>query len=336
MTSEQPQLSPSALGAEARSDDGALVRQLLKRISELETELAALKGEAHGQSTPSPSSSPSPPAEPSPAVVATVGPLWAKATLPPKPPPACFEKLYAAEKKKHLTEQWAAAMNDKDANIERKTIIAEHFNLSLRTLHQSGIITTAAGERVIPQSVRSNGSIRAVRPVRPGYTPPEDRNVYQAPASRSANCVLSSLSTDHPIPVRNPDGAASPSADPLSENESVLPYTVPPNTPITESVAEQNDPLPVRTTLDPVIYQSEYWKDNRVREQVCRLGSQFRISDRLEARTQVLKILGPLQCFGPCKGDLSFDSAWCKNPGTSYWVLPKNFVYMGYARDMLR
>ncbi|KAI9719518.1 MAG: hypothetical protein M1835_004064, partial [Candelina submexicana] len=166
-------------------------------------------------------------------------------------------------------------------------------------------------------------------PVRPGYTPPEDRNVYQAPASRSANHALSSSSTDPQTPASNLEGAASPSVDPLSEKGSVVPYTVPPNTPITESIAEHNDPLPVRTALDPVIYQSEYWKDNRVREQVCRLGSQFRISDRLEARTQILKILGPPQCFGPCKKNLSFDSAWCKKPGTSYWVLPKNFVYMG-------
>lgn len=43
----------------------------------------------------------------------------------------------------------------------------------------SGILTTSAGERHIPQSMRPDGSVRKEIRVRPGYRPPEDVEVYK-------------------------------------------------------------------------------------------------------------------------------------------------------------
>ena len=43
----------------------------------------------------------------------------------------------------------------------------------------SGIQTTKNGERVIPASVRADGSIRPERRVKQGYTPPEDVTAYK-------------------------------------------------------------------------------------------------------------------------------------------------------------
>ena len=43
----------------------------------------------------------------------------------------------------------------------------------------SGIQTTVTGERHIPQSVRSDGSLRKEIRIRPGYRPPEDVEVYK-------------------------------------------------------------------------------------------------------------------------------------------------------------
>lgn len=44
---------------------------------------------------------------------------------------------------------------------------------------KSGITTSATGERHIPASVRSDGSIRKEIKVRPGYRPPEDVELYK-------------------------------------------------------------------------------------------------------------------------------------------------------------
>lgn len=43
----------------------------------------------------------------------------------------------------------------------------------------SGILTTPAGDRRIPQSMRPDGSVRKEIRVRPGYRPPEDVEVYK-------------------------------------------------------------------------------------------------------------------------------------------------------------
>ncbi|KAI9715248.1 MAG: hypothetical protein M1812_006059 [Candelaria pacifica] len=72
-------------------------------------------------------------------------------------------------------------------------------------------------------------------------------------------------------------------------------------------------------------YQTEYWKDDLVRDLVCELGNKFRISDDLEDHMMSLKILGPQQCHGPCTEELNFYVAWCRQPKTSYWTLPKDF-----------
>lgn len=44
---------------------------------------------------------------------------------------------------------------------------------------KAGITTSATGERHIPSSVRSDGSIRKEIRVRPGYRPPEDVELYK-------------------------------------------------------------------------------------------------------------------------------------------------------------
>jgi len=44
---------------------------------------------------------------------------------------------------------------------------------------KAGITTDAAGERMIPSSVRADGSVRKEIRVRPGYKPPEDVEVYK-------------------------------------------------------------------------------------------------------------------------------------------------------------
>ncbi|EOA84901.1 hypothetical protein ACJQWK_06244 [Exserohilum turcicum] len=47
------------------------------------------------------------------------------------------------------------------------------------TISKAGITTSATGERHIPSSVRSDGSIRKEIKVRPGYRPPEDVELYK-------------------------------------------------------------------------------------------------------------------------------------------------------------
>lgn len=46
-------------------------------------------------------------------------------------------------------------------------------------ISKAGITTSATGERHIPSSVRSDGSVRKEIRVRPGYRPPEDVEVYK-------------------------------------------------------------------------------------------------------------------------------------------------------------
>jgi partner of Y14 and mago protein len=47
------------------------------------------------------------------------------------------------------------------------------------TPSKSGITTDANGQRLIPSSVRSDGSVRREIRIRPGYRPPEDVEVYK-------------------------------------------------------------------------------------------------------------------------------------------------------------
>ncbi|GAA5839217.1 hypothetical protein JCM9279_002631 [Rhodotorula babjevae] len=50
----------------------------------------------------------------------------------------------------------------------------------------SGIALSSSGDRIVPASVRTDGSIRKERKVRPGYTPVEDIARYRPPASRDS------------------------------------------------------------------------------------------------------------------------------------------------------
>ncbi|GAA5900868.1 hypothetical protein JCM8208_004631 [Rhodotorula glutinis] len=59
----------------------------------------------------------------------------------------------------------------------------------------SGIALSPSGDRIVPASVRSDGSIRKERKVRPGYTPVEDIARYRPPASRD------SAASSRPRPV---------------------------------------------------------------------------------------------------------------------------------------
>lgn len=52
-------------------------------------------------------------------------------------------------------------------------------------LTQSGITTSASGERHIPSSTRADGTLRKEIRVRPGYRPPEDVEVYKNKASQT-------------------------------------------------------------------------------------------------------------------------------------------------------
>jgi partner of Y14 and mago protein len=47
------------------------------------------------------------------------------------------------------------------------------------TPSKAGITTDATGQRLIPSSVRSDGSVRKEIRIRPGYRPPEDVEVYK-------------------------------------------------------------------------------------------------------------------------------------------------------------
>ncbi|KAF2204946.1 hypothetical protein GQ43DRAFT_363478 [Delitschia confertaspora ATCC 74209] len=47
------------------------------------------------------------------------------------------------------------------------------------TPSKAGIVTLATGEKIVPQTRRADGTVRAERRVRPGYAPPEDREVYR-------------------------------------------------------------------------------------------------------------------------------------------------------------
>ena len=66
----------------------------------------------------------------------------------------------------------------------------------------SGILTNRAGERVIPQTRRKDGSVRPERKVRDGYQPQEDLKPWeggprsQKPPERFANGVVGLLKED--------------------------------------------------------------------------------------------------------------------------------------------
>jgi hypothetical protein len=51
---------------------------------------------------------------------------------------------------------------------------------------RSGIQSDETGRRFVPRSVRPNASARSEIQVRPGYIPPEDRDVYQIPSRRGS------------------------------------------------------------------------------------------------------------------------------------------------------
>jgi hypothetical protein len=51
----------------------------------------------------------------------------------------------------------------------------------------SGIITSEGGLRFVPRSVRSSGTVRNELNIRPGYVPPEDKEVYKVRRGRSGS-----------------------------------------------------------------------------------------------------------------------------------------------------
>ncbi|OBT80263.1 hypothetical protein VF21_00629 [Pseudogymnoascus sp. 05NY08] len=58
----------------------------------------------------------------------------------------------------------------------------------------SGIITSEAGLRFVPRSVRSSGTVRNELNIRPGYVPPEDKEVYKVRRGRSGSAEGASKS----------------------------------------------------------------------------------------------------------------------------------------------
>ncbi|KFZ18732.1 hypothetical protein V501_01038 [Pseudogymnoascus sp. VKM F-4519 (FW-2642)] len=58
----------------------------------------------------------------------------------------------------------------------------------------SGIITSEAGLRFVPRSVRSSGTVRNELNIRPGYVPPEDKEVYKVSGGRSGSVERASKS----------------------------------------------------------------------------------------------------------------------------------------------
>ncbi|KAH6669913.1 hypothetical protein B0J14DRAFT_107148 [Halenospora varia] len=72
---------------------------------------------------------------------------------------------------------------------------------------RTGIQSEENGTQFIPRSVRPSGTVRKEIPVKPGYIPPEDKEVYRAPAHR-AGSEMSPTSNDNSRVVSN---AASPS-----------------------------------------------------------------------------------------------------------------------------
>lgn len=73
----------------------------------------------------------------------------------------------------------------------------------------SGIVTSADGERHVPVSVRADGSTRRAIKIRPGYQPPEDVKRYRAPLSDAKK--------------NGGRGAGIPGAEGLKEDSSKTP-----------------------------------------------------------------------------------------------------------------
>jgi partner of Y14 and mago len=70
---------------------------------------------------------------------------------------------------------------------------------------KSGIVTKSTGDRVIPGSVRADGSVRKEVKIRPGYIPPEDVEVYK---NRTAEAF------------KNRGKTGVPGADPVGEKQA--------------------------------------------------------------------------------------------------------------------
>jgi partner of Y14 and mago protein len=80
----------------------------------------------------------------------------------------------------------------------------------LKKTTKAGITITSDGERVIPASVRPDGSTRPERRVRPGYSPPEDVEVYKnrsvkAWQNRGSDGIPGATPAEPPDPPRKSD-----------------------------------------------------------------------------------------------------------------------------------
>ena len=58
----------------------------------------------------------------------------------------------------------------------------------------AGIITSESGIRLVPRSMRVSGTVRKELNIRPGYVPPEDKEVYKVRRDRSASLGRASVS----------------------------------------------------------------------------------------------------------------------------------------------
>lgn len=58
----------------------------------------------------------------------------------------------------------------------------------------AGIITSETGSRIVPRSVRLSGTVRSEVNIRPGYVPPEDKEVYKVRRDGSASLGSASMS----------------------------------------------------------------------------------------------------------------------------------------------
>ncbi|ELR08818.1 hypothetical protein VC83_00745 [Pseudogymnoascus destructans] len=93
----------------------------------------------------------------------------------------------------------------------------------------SGIITSEGGFRLVPRSVRSSGTVRNELNIRPGYVPPEDKEVYKVRRGRSGSvgrAVSRSRSGSSGVEEGEvSNGAASASVSPGGVLTPVTPVT---------------------------------------------------------------------------------------------------------------
>ena len=82
------------------------------------------------------------------------------------------------------------------------------------TPSNAGITFNEAGERIIPSSVRPDGTLRKEIKVRPGYRPPEDVEIYRNRAAHS----WKQRANDGKIPGAEPVVDSSSTPNPVSSN----------------------------------------------------------------------------------------------------------------------